>query len=135
MTDKVNTELPSPATGILSKILIPEGSPVEVFKAMGLIEPSGSKPAETPSAPKPAEAAPAPAAGRDSAAEALFLRAELQRAARDAAGERARIGDVADGLRGPDDRRHVKTALSEIGRFVAIVARSAIVGQHRERHL
>src|SRR5450755_1897215 len=38
MTDKVNTELPSPATGILTKILIPEGSLVEVFHAMGLIE-------------------------------------------------------------------------------------------------
>jgi pyruvate/2-oxoglutarate dehydrogenase complex dihydrolipoamide acyltransferase (E2) component len=58
MTDKVNTELPSPATGILSKILIPEGSPVEVFKAMGIIEPSGS-------ASKPAESAPAPAAKKE----------------------------------------------------------------------
>jgi pyruvate dehydrogenase E2 component (dihydrolipoamide acetyltransferase) len=41
MTDKVNTELPSPASGILSKILIPEGSPVEVFHAMGIIEEAG----------------------------------------------------------------------------------------------
>ncbi|HTQ10694.1 MAG TPA: dihydrolipoamide acetyltransferase family protein [Fimbriimonadaceae bacterium] len=38
MTDKVNTELPSPATGILSKIVVPEGAPVEVFHVMGLIE-------------------------------------------------------------------------------------------------
>src|SRR5476649_1705485 len=38
MTDKVNTELPSPATGILSKILIQEGDQVEVFHAMGLID-------------------------------------------------------------------------------------------------
>ena len=34
MTDKVNTELPAPASGVLSKILIPEGSPVAVFAAM-----------------------------------------------------------------------------------------------------
>jgi len=38
MTDKVNTELQAPASGVLVKILIPEGSPVEVFKAMGLID-------------------------------------------------------------------------------------------------
>ncbi|MCU0317688.1 MAG: 2-oxo acid dehydrogenase subunit E2 [Fimbriimonadaceae bacterium] len=39
MTDKVNTELPSPASGILVKITIPEGADVEVFHEMGLIEP------------------------------------------------------------------------------------------------
>ncbi|MCG9896076.1 MAG: hypothetical protein MH204_11440, partial [Fimbriimonadaceae bacterium] len=39
MTDKVNTELQAPATGWLVKIEIPEGSEVEVFKVMGLIEP------------------------------------------------------------------------------------------------
>ncbi len=38
MTDKVNTELGSPASGILTEILIPEGGQVEVFKAMGLID-------------------------------------------------------------------------------------------------
>ncbi len=41
MTDKVNTELPSPASGILTQILIPEGELVEVFKAMGVITPEG----------------------------------------------------------------------------------------------
>ncbi len=55
MTDKVNTELPSPASGILTKILIPEGGLVEVFKAMGVIEPAGSAAAAAP-APSPAVA-------------------------------------------------------------------------------
>lgn len=41
MTDKVNTELPSPASGILVKILINEGEPVEVFHAMGVIDDEG----------------------------------------------------------------------------------------------
>lgn len=69
MTDKVNTELGAPASGYLVQILIPEGSDVEVFHAMGLIEPDeaaakaalkgGSPPAEvTPTAPT----APVPAA-------------------------------------------------------------------------
>lgn len=49
MTDKVNTELPSPASGILSKILVPEGGTVEVFHAMGVIE-------EKAGAEKPASA-------------------------------------------------------------------------------
>ncbi|HZH98422.1 MAG TPA: dihydrolipoamide acetyltransferase family protein [Fimbriimonadaceae bacterium] len=82
MTDKVNTELPSPASGVLTKILIPEGSQVEVFHAMGVIEegatagavPSTNVPApavetpsakqETPAQPEPAQptpSAPAPA--------------------------------------------------------------------------
>ena len=71
MTDKVNTELPSPATGVLTKILIPEGDLVEVFHAMGVIEeqseagatpePNGSAAPvkETPTAP-PVKAATPP---------------------------------------------------------------------------
>src|SRR5438270_1352264 len=46
MTDKVNTELPSPATGVLSKILIQEGELVEVFHAMGIIEERGEASAQ-----------------------------------------------------------------------------------------
>lgn len=52
MTDKVNTELPSPASGVLSKILVPEGGSVEVFHVMGIIE-------EGATAGKAAVAAPA----------------------------------------------------------------------------
>ncbi|HEY3781851.1 MAG TPA: dihydrolipoamide acetyltransferase family protein [Fimbriimonadaceae bacterium] len=58
MTDKVNTELPSPATGILSKILIPEGSLVEVFHAMGVIEEAGSDGAVSKAAAVEAPKAP-----------------------------------------------------------------------------
>ena len=67
MTDKVNTELGAPATGILSKIVIPEGENVEVFHVMGIIDEGGSAgaaaPAEKKAEPakeeaKPAEAAP-----------------------------------------------------------------------------
>lgn len=41
MTDKVNTELPSPATGILKKIVILEGESVKVFEVMGVIDDKG----------------------------------------------------------------------------------------------
>lgn len=63
MTDKVNTELPSPASGVLVKILIPEGSPVEVFHAMGLIDDTGEGVTDTSAEPAPAAAtAPTPVA-------------------------------------------------------------------------
>ncbi len=62
MTDKVNTELPSPATGVLSKILIQEGDLVEVFHAMGVIEESSSAPA-----PKKPDAAAPPAEAKTKA--------------------------------------------------------------------
>jgi 2-oxoglutarate dehydrogenase complex dihydrolipoamide succinyltransferase (E2) component len=51
MTDKVNTELPSPASGVLSKILIQEGDLVQVFAAMGIIDDGGTgAPATAPEA-------------------------------------------------------------------------------------
>ncbi|MEZ0325228.1 MAG: dihydrolipoamide acetyltransferase family protein [Fimbriimonas sp.] len=63
MTDKVNTELPSPVSGVLSKILIQEGGTVEVFKAMGIIDEVGASsaaPAPKTEAPAPVAAAPEP---------------------------------------------------------------------------
>ncbi len=63
MTDKVNTELPAPASGVLTKIMIPEGSPVEVFSVMGIIDDGSggsSSAASAPSESKPtSESAPA----------------------------------------------------------------------------
>lgn len=72
MTDKVNTELPSPATGILAKIVIPEGAPVEVFHVMGIIEEEGGAAATPPPATaKPEEKAPAPKAPAPAPAPAV----------------------------------------------------------------
>lgn len=78
MTDKVNTELQAPASGVLLKILIPEGENVKVFQPLGLIgapdEAGASVPAERTAppreepkvAPKPVAASPAaaPTSGR-----------------------------------------------------------------------
>ncbi len=58
MTDKVNTELPSPASGVLSQILIPEGELVQVFAPMGVIDDGkgdAAPAAETKVAPEPKE--------------------------------------------------------------------------------
>jgi pyruvate/2-oxoglutarate dehydrogenase complex dihydrolipoamide acyltransferase (E2) component len=59
MTDKVNTELQAPASGVLVKIMIPEGENVKVFEPLGLIGDSADAVAEGNGAPKteaPAEA-------------------------------------------------------------------------------
>ncbi|MBV6504061.1 MAG: Dihydrolipoyllysine-residue succinyltransferase component of 2-oxoglutarate dehydrogenase complex [Fimbriimonadales bacterium] len=78
MTDKVNTELQAPASGVLLKILIPEGENVKVFQPLGLIgapdEAGASMPAERTAPPReepkvvpqPVAAAPAaaPTSGR-----------------------------------------------------------------------
>ena len=69
-TDKVDSEVPSPAAGVLTEILVPEGDTVEVGVVLAKIggdaggEPAG--PTETPAPPVQApapEAAPSPAAG------------------------------------------------------------------------
>src|ERR1700735_5185220 len=72
-TDKVDSEVPSPAAGVLSEILVPEGETVEVGVKLAVIgdgagaAPSDDAPvapADPPPAaePAPAAAAPAPAA-------------------------------------------------------------------------
>ncbi|WP_043649771.1 biotin/lipoyl-containing protein, partial [Nocardia thailandica] len=66
-TDKVDTEIPSPAAGVLSKIVAQEDDIVEVGGELGVISAADEAPATAPDpapaaapAPEP-EAAPAPA--------------------------------------------------------------------------
>ena len=60
-TDKVDSEVPSPAAGVLSEILVPEGETVEVGVKLAVIG-DDAAPAATQDAPPAAEPAPAPAA-------------------------------------------------------------------------
>ena len=57
-TDKVDTEVPSPASGTLTQILVLEGSTVEVGTPLARI--GGAAGAPAPEAPAPVAAAPAP---------------------------------------------------------------------------
>ncbi len=52
MTDKVNTELPAPASGILKQILAPANATVRVGQDLAFIEPVGA-PSESAAAPPP----------------------------------------------------------------------------------
>jgi pyruvate/2-oxoglutarate dehydrogenase complex dihydrolipoamide acyltransferase (E2) component len=57
-TDKVDTEVPSPAEGVVTQILVQEGETVEVGTVLATIGPAGAEIA--PAAPEPAAPAPAP---------------------------------------------------------------------------
>jgi pyruvate dehydrogenase E2 component (dihydrolipoamide acetyltransferase) len=60
-TDKVDTEVPSPASGVLQQILVPEGETVAVGTKIAVIAPQGTEVEEAP-----AEAPPEPATAKAS---------------------------------------------------------------------
>src|ERR1700678_4593357 len=59
-TDKVDTEIPSPAAGTLGEILVQEGTTVGINTVVGRINEgaAGAAPAGAPEAPAPPAAAP-----------------------------------------------------------------------------
>ncbi|HXV57850.1 MAG TPA: biotin/lipoyl-containing protein, partial [Gaiellaceae bacterium] len=78
-TDKVDTEVPSPASGVVQQILVQEGETVEVGTKIAVIAPEGAAaPAEEapPAETAPAEAPPAPATQEAAAESAAASGAE-----------------------------------------------------------
>ena len=69
-TDKVDTEVPSPASGVLQKILAQEGETVDVGTVIAVIGPEGSEAAPAAAPEAPAAEAPAAEAAPSSGAEA-----------------------------------------------------------------
>src|SRR5919202_1914247 len=63
-TDKVDTEVPSPGSGVLQQILVQEGETVDVGTKLAVIGPPGAAPAQ------PAQEPAAPAAEEPEAEEA-----------------------------------------------------------------
>ncbi|MGH2996705.1 MAG: biotin/lipoyl-containing protein, partial [Gaiellaceae bacterium] len=61
-TDKVDTEVPSPGTGIVAQILVQEGETVEVGTKLAVIAPEGAEAAPSAPAEQPPEPATAQAA-------------------------------------------------------------------------
>src|SRR3984957_19798521 len=57
-TDKVDTEIPSPSSGTLAEILVPEGQTVGINTVVGRIDETGGAGGAAPA--QPAAAAPAP---------------------------------------------------------------------------
>ena len=116
-TDKVDTEVPSPASGVVQQILVQEGETVEVGTKIAVIAPEG---AAAPAAP-PAEEAPAPEevpepATQEAAAESAAAsgaegetptagRGREPRPRRPCAGRAGRRGTLRLAGRRPDRRR------------------------------
>lgn len=71
-TDKVDTEIPAPAAGVLGEILVQEGTTVSVNTVVGRIDAGGGAPASVPSA---VAAAPAPASSAPAAIPVLTVAA------------------------------------------------------------
>jgi 2-oxoglutarate dehydrogenase E2 component (dihydrolipoamide succinyltransferase) len=73
-TDKVDSEVPSPVSGVISEIKVPEGETVDVGTVLAVVSDSagGSSPAPAAAteAPAPPEPAPAPAASAPAPAPA-----------------------------------------------------------------
>ena len=62
-TDKVDSEIPAPAAGVLSEVMVEEGKTVAINTVVARIQDgaAAAAPAPQPAAPAPAPAAPAPA--------------------------------------------------------------------------
>lgn len=84
-TDKVDTEVPAPAKGVLREILVEEGETVAVGVRLGVILGEGAAVAATANNPPPAVANPAPSSGGTPA--------QASRPARDRAPQGARNRD------------------------------------------
>ncbi|MGY0497672.1 2-oxoglutarate dehydrogenase, E2 component, dihydrolipoamide succinyltransferase [Nocardia sp. FBN12] len=81
-TDKVDTEIPSPTAGVLSKIVAQQDDIVEVGGELGVISDAGEAPATAPEpAAAPAAAEPAPAPEPEPAAQAPAAEAPAPAAA------------------------------------------------------
>ena len=89
-TDKVDTEVPSPGTGLLSEILVQEGQTVDVGTKLAVIGGDGAgAPAETPPQEEAAAAPPEPATAEAAAEAAAPSSAETPAPARQPAAEPA----------------------------------------------
>lgn len=107
-TDKVTVEVPSPASGVLTEIIVASGATVEVGAVLGLIGEAGTQPivpvTKPAAAPAPAAAAAAPAAPAVMpSAKKIAADGGLDPATLDGTGKGGRVtkGDVLSALATP----------------------------------
>jgi pyruvate dehydrogenase E2 component (dihydrolipoamide acetyltransferase) len=82
-TDKVDSEVPSPVSGVLTEIRVPEGDTVDVGTVIAVVGDAGAAPApaaEAPAEPEPEAPAPAPAAEPPAPAPAAAVPAPADQA-------------------------------------------------------
>jgi pyruvate dehydrogenase E2 component (dihydrolipoamide acetyltransferase) len=73
-TDKVDTEIPSPGSGVVQQILVQEGETVEVGTRLAVIGAPGEAAAEAPAEPEPAPEQATTQAAAEAAAASSRLR-------------------------------------------------------------
>ena len=107
-TDKVDSEVPSPAAGLLSEILVQEGDTVDVGTVLARIGDAGSVPAAEPAparAPEPApppqvstspEATPAPQPASEAPSSTMVADGTSMAAPAEQAAASARVAPVSD---------------------------------------
>jgi 2-oxoglutarate dehydrogenase E2 component (dihydrolipoamide succinyltransferase) len=88
-TDKVDTEIPSPVSGVLVQVLAAEGSVVAVNSVVAVVDESGAGASAAPAAPA---AASQPQAAKETAAQPTSQKAAPQQAAQDDALEDSNRG-------------------------------------------
>jgi pyruvate dehydrogenase E2 component (dihydrolipoamide acetyltransferase) len=115
-TDKVDTEVPSPGSGVLSEILVQEGTTVDVGTKLATIGGEGAEP--TGSEPQPADAPPEPAT--QAAADVSMA------AASEGVGE---VAPSSQADRAPPPAREAATAASNGKTFVSPVV-AKIASEH-----
>jgi pyruvate dehydrogenase E2 component (dihydrolipoamide acetyltransferase) len=122
-TDKVDAEIPSPASGILTEVKIAEGATVQINTVVGVIGDADGKPAaaaaSTPAAPAPAKAAAKvdpPSASNSPApvAEAQAAPASLTDVIMPQMGESIFEGTITKWLKKPGDTVQQDEPLFEI---------------------
>jgi 2-oxoglutarate dehydrogenase E2 component (dihydrolipoamide succinyltransferase) len=111
-TDKVDTEVPSPGSGVVQQILVQEGETVEVGTKLAVIAPEGAEAPAAPETEAPSEPAEPEPATQPAADAAMAAASEG-------------VGDVAPSAQ--EDRAPAPPAAAENGRtFVSpVVARIA----------
>jgi pyruvate dehydrogenase E2 component (dihydrolipoamide acetyltransferase) len=123
-TDKVDAEIPSPASGVLTEVKIAEGNTVQINTVVGVIGDGDGQPAAAPAA-TPAASAPAaptsekidpPSAGNSPApvAEAAAAPAELTNVIMPQMGESIFEGTITKWLKKPGDTVQQDEPLFEI---------------------
>ncbi len=125
-TDKVDAEIPSPASGVLSEVKIAEGNTVQINTVVGVISdvggqaapapaaPAAKEPPNAASAPAPAAAAPAPAAPSAPAAPAGTAAPALTDVIMPQMGESIFEGTITKWLKKPGDAVQQDEPLFEI---------------------
>ena len=90
-TDKVDTEVPSPGSGVVSQILVQEGETVEVGTKLAVITPEGAE--APPSDERPPDAVPEPATAEAAAASSAVSDAPAQAPSADTVAEAEPVRD------------------------------------------